>query len=76
MLRVPGRTKQVKLNTTHKIYYNQAPQYLQVNFKKLRTGHNTQEVDTGASYWQTSRELGETLSTAMLSMTGTACQMN
>ncbi len=26
MLRVPERVKQLRLNTTHKIYYNQAPQ--------------------------------------------------
>ncbi len=36
MLRVPERAKQLRLNTTHKIYYNEAPQYMQVNFKKAR----------------------------------------
>ncbi len=35
-LRVPERAKQLKLNIAHKIYYNQAPQYLQTNFKKAR----------------------------------------
>ncbi len=40
MLRFLKRAKQLRLNTTHKIYYNQAPQYLKANFKKLGTGHN------------------------------------
>ncbi len=34
MLRVPERAKQLRLNTTHKIYYKQAPLYLQENLKK------------------------------------------
>ncbi len=36
MLRVKERAKQLRLNTAHKIYYNQVPQYLQANFKKSR----------------------------------------
>ncbi len=41
MLRVPDRAQQLTLNTTHKIYYHQAPQYLKTNFKKAqdRTQH-------------------------------------
>ncbi len=31
ILKLPGKVKQVRLNTTHKIYYNQAPTYLQTN---------------------------------------------
>ncbi len=44
LLRVSERAKQLRLNTTQKIYYNQAPQYLPTNFKKLGTGHNIQET--------------------------------
>ncbi len=36
MLRVPKRAKQLRLNTTHKVYYSQTLQYLQANFKKAR----------------------------------------
>ncbi len=34
ILKIPGRVKQLRLNITHKIYYNQAPTYLQTNFNK------------------------------------------
>ncbi len=43
MLRVPERAKQLRLNTTHKIHYNQAPQYLQANFKKARNRQHTRK---------------------------------
>ncbi len=36
ILKIPGRVKQLRLNITHKIYYNQAPTYLQTNFNKNR----------------------------------------
>ncbi len=40
MLKIPGKVKQLRLNTTHKIYYNHAspkpPTYLQANFTKAR----------------------------------------
>ncbi len=36
ILRIPGRVKQLRLNTAHKIYYNKAPTYLMANFKKAR----------------------------------------
>ncbi len=36
LLRIPGRVKQLRLNTAHKIYYNQAPTYLNANFKRAR----------------------------------------
>ncbi len=47
ILKIPGRMKQLRLNTTHKIYYNQVPTYLQTNFNKItdRTQH------TRGSYW-------------------------
>ncbi len=32
--KIPGRVKQLRLNITHKIYYNQAHTYLQTNFNK------------------------------------------
>ncbi len=35
-LKLPERTKQPRLTTTHKIYYKQAPTYLQTNFNKTR----------------------------------------
>ncbi len=35
-LKIPERAKQLRLNTTHKIYYNQAPAYLQTNSNKAR----------------------------------------
>ncbi len=35
-LKLPERAKQLRVNTTHKIYYNQAPTYLQTNFNKAR----------------------------------------
>ncbi len=34
ILKIPGRVQQLRLNTTHKIYYKQAPTYLQTNFNK------------------------------------------
>ncbi len=36
ILRIPGRVKQLRLNTAHKIYCNQSPIYLNVNFKRAR----------------------------------------
>ncbi len=36
ILKIPGRVKQHRLNITHKIYYNQAPTYLQTNFNKKK----------------------------------------
>ncbi len=36
ILKKTGRAKQLRLNITHKIYYNQAPTYLQTNFNKNR----------------------------------------
>ncbi len=36
ILRIPGRVKQLRLNTAHKIFYNQAPTYLNANFKRAR----------------------------------------
>ncbi len=36
ILRIPGRVKQLRLNTAHKIYYNQVPTYLNANFKRAR----------------------------------------
>ncbi len=35
-LKIPERAKQLRLNTTYKIYHNQAPIYLQTNFNKTR----------------------------------------
>ncbi len=49
MLRVQERVKQLRLKTTHKTYYNQAPQYLQANFKKIETHNSKQETDSGSS---------------------------
>ncbi len=34
ILKIPGREEQLRLNIAHKIYYNQAPTYLQTNFHK------------------------------------------
>ncbi len=34
ILKIPERVKQLRLNITHKIYYNQATTYLQTNFNK------------------------------------------
>ncbi len=34
ILKIPGRVQRLRLNITHKIYYNQAPTYLQTNFNK------------------------------------------
>ncbi len=34
ILKIPGRVQQLRLNVTHKIYYNQTPTYLQANFNK------------------------------------------
>ncbi len=36
VLRIPGRVKQLRLNTAHKIYYSKAPTYLNANFEKAR----------------------------------------
>ncbi len=49
ILRIPGRLKQLRLNTAHKIYYNQAPTYLNANFKRARdraqsTRHSEREL--------------------------------
>ncbi len=48
MLRVSERAKQLRLNTAHKIFYNQAPEYLQENFKKDR---NRQQQHTRSRLW-------------------------
>ncbi len=46
ILKIPGRVKQLRLNITHKIYYNQAPTYLQTNFnKRSDRGHSTRGRD-------------------------------
>ncbi len=37
-MRVSDRAKQIRLNNAHKIFYNQAPEYLQENFVKTRNG--------------------------------------
>ncbi len=34
ILKLSGRVQQLRLNIAHKIYYNQAPTYLQTNFNK------------------------------------------
>ncbi len=34
ILKIPRGVTQLRLNITHKIYYNQAPTYLQTNFNK------------------------------------------
>ncbi len=36
LLRVSDRAKQLRLNNAHRIFYNQAPEYLQENFVKTR----------------------------------------
>ncbi len=36
ILKITGREQQLRLNITHKIYYNQAPAYVQTNFNKNR----------------------------------------
>ncbi len=36
LLRVSDRAKQIRLNNAHKIFYHQAPGYLQENFVKTR----------------------------------------
>ncbi len=42
ILKFPGRVKQLRLNITHKIYYNEALTYLQTNFnKKSDRGQHT-----------------------------------
>ncbi len=42
IIKIPRRVQQLRLNITHKIYYNQAPTYLQTNFNKNRDrGHHT-----------------------------------
>ncbi len=46
ILKIPGRVKQLRLNIAHKIYYNQAPTYLQTNFNKMNDrGHSTRGRD-------------------------------
>ncbi len=45
--KIPGRVKQLRLTTTHKIYYNQVPTYQQTNFNKARD--RTQH--TRGSHW-------------------------
>ncbi len=47
ILRIPGKVKQLRLNTAHKIYYDKAPTYLMANFKKAR--NRTQH--TRRSHW-------------------------
>ncbi len=34
ILKIPGSVQQLRLNITHKIFYNQVPTYLQTNFRK------------------------------------------
>ncbi len=34
MLQIPGRVKQLRLNTAHKMIFNEAPTYLNANFKR------------------------------------------
>ncbi len=47
ILKIPGRVKQLRLDTTHKLYYNQALTYLQTNFNKTRDrAHHTKD-----SHW-------------------------
>ncbi len=48
MLRVSYRVKQLRLNTAHKIFYKQAPEYLQENFEKVR---NRQKQHTRSRLW-------------------------
>ncbi len=36
MLKIPNRAQQLRLNTAHKIFYNEAPSYLNTNFKRTR----------------------------------------
>ncbi len=48
MLRVSDRAKKLQLNTAHKIFYKQAPEYLQENFEKAR---NRQQQHTRSRLW-------------------------
>ncbi len=48
MFRVSDRAKQLRLNTAHKIFYKQAPEYLQENFDKAR---NRQQQHTKSRLW-------------------------
>ncbi len=48
MLRLSERAKQLRLNTAHKIFYKQAPEYLQENFEKAR---KKQQQHTGSRLW-------------------------
>ncbi len=48
MLRVSDRAKQLWLNTTHKIFYKQALEYLQENFEKAR---KRQQQHTRSRLW-------------------------
>ncbi len=45
ILRIPGRVEQLRLNISHQVYYNQAPNYLQTNFHK----HSDRGVHTRGS---------------------------
>ncbi len=60
LLQVPDRAKQLRLNNAHKIFYNQAPGYLQEHFVKTR---NRLQQHTRSSQWNflmclMSREMG------------------
>ncbi len=48
LLRVSDRAKQLRLNNAHKIFYNQAPGYIQENFVKTR---NRLQQHTRSSQW-------------------------
>ncbi len=65
ILKIPGRVKQLRLNITHKIYYSQAPTYLQTNFTKTVTEDNTPEAAVGTLWSQMSKGQKETHSISM-----------
>ncbi len=46
-LKLPEKAKQLRLNTTHMIYFNEAPTYLQKNFNKARD----RAQHTRGSHW-------------------------
>ncbi len=48
LLRVSDRAKQLKFNNAYKIFYNEAPGYLQENFVKTR---NRLQQHTRSSQW-------------------------
>ncbi len=48
LLWVLDRAKQLRLNTAHKIFYNQAPEYLQEHFVKTK---NRLQQHTRSSQW-------------------------